>query len=129
MICGAGFEAAERRGRGDPVHLWHADVHQDDVGAVLAHGCHRADPVVGLADDLDVVSRGQDEPQPRPDQGVVVDQQHFHPHHVSAACTTKSPEPSGPTVRVPPANATRSCSPSSPAPEPGSVGAVDAGTG
>ncbi len=68
------------------------------------------------------VGRGQDQPQPGAHQRVVVDQQHPHVAHVSSASTTKSPDPSGPCTRVPPASATRSRSPSRPAPEPGSVG-------
>ena len=119
MTCGGAVEAAQRRGRGDAVHLRHPDVHQHDIGPMLADGRNGPRPVVRLAHDLEVLGRGQDDPEPGAHQRVVVDQEHLHPHHCSSASTTKSPEPSGPCTRVPPARATRSCSPSRPGPGPG----------
>ena len=54
-------EPPKFRGCRDPVHLGHPDAHEDDVRTVLPDGCDRVGTVVGLADDVDVLNRGQDE--------------------------------------------------------------------
>src|SRR3978361_1565117 len=93
---------------------------------MLAHRLHRAGAIVDLTDDDEVLSGGQDQLQSGAHERVVVDQQHLYFCHSSSASTTKSPDASGPCTSVPPASATRSCSPSSPAPEPGSAVAAAA---
>ena len=66
---------AQQAGGGDAVELWHADVHEDDVGAVQVDRAEHAAPVVGLAHHLDALGAGQHHPQPRAHERVVVDEQ------------------------------------------------------
>ena len=54
----------------DPVHLWHADVHQDDVGSQLVDELDRLDAVRRLADDLEVLAA--EEGSERTAEAVVV---------------------------------------------------------
>ena len=78
--------------------------------------------VGGLPDHLDVGGAAQQQAQAAAHQRVVVDDQ--DPDHGSLASTTKSPAASGPAVMVPPASVTRSSSPTSPLPAPGSAAAA-----
>ena len=79
---------AQQAGGGDAVELWHADVHEDDVGAVQVDGAQHAAPVVGLADHLDALRAGQHHPQPRAHERVVVDEQDADvlAHREGSAC-------------------------------------------
>ena len=65
----------EQPGRGDPVELRHADVHEDDVGPVEVDGAEHLAAVGGLADHLEVVRAGEHHPQARAHERVVVDEQ------------------------------------------------------
>ena len=56
----------------DPVHLWHADVHQDDVGSQLVDELDRLDAVRRLADDLEVLA-AEEGSERTPEAVVVVD--------------------------------------------------------
>jgi hypothetical protein len=60
--------------RADPVELRHDDVHQDHVGRELADEVDTLEPVLGLADDLDVVEQLQVAAQPAADDAMVVDE-------------------------------------------------------
>jgi hypothetical protein len=42
------------RGR-DAVHLWHPDVHQDDIGSMCSHGGDGLGAVGGFANDLQLI--------------------------------------------------------------------------
>ena len=78
----------DRGGRRDPVHARHPDVHQHDVG--VQGRCH-ADPgrpVAGLADDLDVGLGLQDQPEPHPEQGLIIDEQ--YPDHAASPSSSGS---------------------------------------
>ena len=57
ITCGGCVEPAQRGGRGDAVHLGHPDVHQHDVGSVLADRGDGAGAVVRLAHHLQVLGR------------------------------------------------------------------------
>jgi hypothetical protein len=56
----------------DPVHLRHADVHQDDVGSQLVDELDRLDAVRRLADDLEVLA-AEEGSERTPEAVVVVD--------------------------------------------------------
>ena len=62
-------------GRLDPVQLRHPDVHQDHVGLELGGQTHRLGAVLGLADDLEVRSRLDDQPEAAADERLVVGDQ------------------------------------------------------
>ena len=57
----------------DPALVGHHHVHQDHGGLQLARAEDRVPRVAGLADDLDVVVRVQQQPQAGAHDGVVVD--------------------------------------------------------
>jgi hypothetical protein len=59
-----------------PVHDRHADVHQHDVGPQRPRLADRLDPVAGLADHAQVRGGLDEHPEPGPDQGLVVGDQH-----------------------------------------------------
>ena len=62
--------------RGDAVHVRHQQVHQDDVRLEAAGHRHALGAVGGLADDLDVGLEVEEDPQPHPDDRMVVDDEH-----------------------------------------------------
>jgi hypothetical protein len=62
-------------GRFDAAHRRHVEVHHDDVGRELADVHYRLGAGRGLADDLELLLLEQ-VPQPRPEEVVIVDQQH-----------------------------------------------------
>ena len=117
-------------GRGDPVDPGHPDVHQHHVRAGPAHRVDRVGAVADLADDLHVV-RGADEGgEPRPDELLVVDDEHADRHRRDPASSrgaaptastgrtarTRYRSPSAPTSRAPPTARTRSRMPTRPWP-------------
>jgi peptidoglycan/LPS O-acetylase OafA/YrhL len=114
-------------GRLDPVHHGHPDVHEHDVGAGAAGQVDGLPAVEGLADDVDVRLGVEDQPEARPDQGLVVGEQHPDAHGVTGsrsaaagrtACTANPPSGDGCAVTVPPAAAARSRMPTMPYPPP-----------
>lgn len=54
MITSGGPVCFFEDGGGGAVHFGHADVHEDDVGAVLAGGFDGFEAGAGFGDDLDV---------------------------------------------------------------------------
>ncbi len=60
-------------GGGKAVHFRHADVHQDDVGSVLAGGVDGFEAVAGFGDDVDVGLVVQDHGEAATHEGLVVD--------------------------------------------------------
>jgi hypothetical protein len=68
-----GLRAQQARG-GDAVGLRHADVHQHDVRAMAIDGCEHPAAVVGFADHLDPGGSGEQHPQARAHERVVVDE-------------------------------------------------------
>ena len=66
----------QRPGRLEAVEHRHPDVHQHDVGAALGAQRHARPAVGGLADDLEVGLAAEHQRERRPDQRVVVDDQH-----------------------------------------------------
>ena len=74
-ISMAGFSALIRRDRREPVHVRHQQVHQDDVRLEPAGHRDALAAVGGLADDVDVVEQVEERAKPRPDDGMVVDEQ------------------------------------------------------
>ena len=151
MTTGGGSSSRRTATRGgQAVQPGHADVHQHDVGPAPANRLHRVGAVVGLADDGDVVGRLEDHPQPGADQRLVVDDERRgsrgatgrggrrrrrrraaaagHGRATGSQATTRQPPSAvGPDSSVPPTRATRSRSPSRPAPEPGSSAALPTG--
>src|SRR5262249_13552443 len=81
---------------------------------------HRGPAIGRLAHHADVLAGLQQHPEPRPDQGLVVGEQHpYHPASPvrgSVALTSKPPSPRGPAVTSPPTAAARSAIPASPWP-------------
>ena len=72
----SGQRGLDLGGGRDPVHHRHQEVHEHDVGLELRDELDGAPPVLGLADDLDVVEELEEPVQAAPDDRVVVDQQH-----------------------------------------------------
>ena len=108
-------------GRLEPVEPRHPDVHQHDVGLELAHDPERLLTVLGLTDDLDVLLRLEDHPEPGADQRLVVDDQHAdHDGAPSGrlARTRKPPVGCGAASSEPPKTLTRSRIPTRPSPLP-----------
>jgi hypothetical protein len=66
---------AGRSGRLDAVDPWHADVHEDDIGAQPLGQAHGLLPVGRLADDLDIRRGLQQDPYAGPHQTLVVHDQ------------------------------------------------------
>ena len=71
----AGTCGLQPAGRLDPVHLGHADIHQDDVGHQPNGHLDRLGAGAGLADHLEVLAR-QQEYQGLSEPIVVVDDEH-----------------------------------------------------
>ena len=75
----------------EPVEVGELHVQQDEVGAQLARGCDRAQPVLGLADD--VVPLELEEPAGRrPEGGVIVDDEDACSHRESVELLTRLPK-------------------------------------
>ncbi|MBB4893596.1 hypothetical protein FHS39_002627 [Streptomyces olivoverticillatus] len=68
----AGCGAAQFGEGGQPVHHGHLDVEQGDVRPVPPRQLHGLASVRRLGDDLDILGRGEDHPDARPDEGLVV---------------------------------------------------------
>ncbi len=109
----------EQPGGRDPVELRHADVHEDDVGAVEVDRAEHLAAVGGLAHHLEALRAGEHHPQAGAHERVVVDEQDAD-HRGSRARRTKAPSGSTPDSSSPPASVTRSASPIRPVPAPGS---------
>src|SRR5262249_4005174 len=99
--------------------------HEHHVGPLPYRRLDGLRPVLGLADDLDVVLVAQDGPEPGPDQGVVVDDEHTDVVHydpsppMGISARTRQPVPlTGPASQLPPSAAARSRMPCSPCPPP-----------
>src|SRR5690606_34220096 len=110
-------------GRGDPVDMWHADVHEDDIRVERARLRHRDRAVGGFAHHLDVLARIEQEPQARADGAVIVGEQHPDRHVVlllaSGSCTyVLHSFPSRPERACPPTAAARSAMLRRPFPTP-----------
>lgn len=60
----------------DAVKDGHPHVHEDDVGRPLDGGLDGLLPVAGLAQDADVGVGSEHRPETRPDQGLIVHDQH-----------------------------------------------------
>ena len=123
-----------------PVHDRHPDIHQHDVGPQSAGLAHRLDAVRGLADDVQVGRGFDQDPEPGPDEGLVVGDQdpdlaragarrdcsqrsgahERRPSAGSRATTANPPSGRGPRRGPPPSIAARSRMPASPSPgQPG----------
>jgi hypothetical protein len=72
-----GQESASRL---DPVDVWHANVHQDDVGSQPLCLRDRLPPVRGLSDDLHVLFGLKDHAEARADEGLVVHDEDAEAH-------------------------------------------------
>ena len=59
-------------GRLDPVHAWHPDVHQYDIGAVPSGLFDRLLTGAGLGDDFDVAGALEQSFEPGAEQRLVV---------------------------------------------------------
>jgi hypothetical protein len=82
-------------GGGDAVHGGHLQVHQDDVREIPGSGQHgelveRAAAVAGFTDDGHPGLRGEVGGEPRPDDLVVVDEEHPHGLVVHALTVTRA---------------------------------------
>ena len=64
----------------DPVDARHPDVHQDHVGLELGREAHRLRAVLGLADDLEVVARLEDQAEAAAHERLVVGDQDADRH-------------------------------------------------
>ena len=105
----------------DPVETRHANIHQHHVGKQCAHGGHRRFAVARFAHHGQVRTTAQHQPERRPHERVVVDDQHpdrVHVRHGSHARTLNSVADSVVSSR-PCATATRSAIPTRPSPAPG----------
>src|SRR3954447_21334152 len=108
----------EQAGGSDSVELRHADVHEDDVGAVEVDRAEHLAAVRGLGDHVEVLGAGEHDPQAGAHERVVVDEQDAD-HRGRLARRTYAPSGSTPCSSVPPASETRSASPIRPVPVPG----------
>ena len=109
----------DRLRRSEPVEPGHPDVHQHDVGALGPDERQGRLAVAGLADDLDPLLAVEQDPEPGPDELLVVgehDPDHGRPSHTTR--TRYPPAGSGPIVAAPPVVAARSRIPTRPRPEP-----------
>jgi hypothetical protein len=75
-------------GRGDSVQARHPDVHQHHVGPQGRRHRDAGRPVGGFPGDLDVRFGFQDQPEPHPEQGLIIDQQ--HPDHGASPASISS---------------------------------------
>ena len=93
----------------DAIDARHPDVHQHDVGALLADDVDRLLAVRGFARDLQVGLGLDDHLEPCPDHGLVVDYGDADQLLTgSVARTLNPPNDDDPVVRSPPNNSTRS---------------------
>src|SRR5690606_19514131 len=120
----------------DPVHLRHADVHQDDVRAQTASFRHRLPAVGHLAHHFHVVGSADELGKTGSDQGLVVDDQDFDAHRGILAATRNPPPSAAPASSLPPNASARSRIPrmpwpstKSPLPWPSSVTSTDTSSG
>ena len=104
----------------DPVETGHADVHQDHVRLELPCEAHGVFPVLGLAHDLEVGTRLDDQREAAAHERLIVDDQHPDAHDASpsgiCARTTYPPSAAEPIRTEPPSRATRSRIPIRPLP-------------
>src|SRR5262249_44131043 len=110
-------------GRLQPVHLGHADIHDDNVGSLRMGLRERFSAGRGLADDFDVGAGVEQRSEAGPDHWLVLgeyypDRCHWVsvPRSGSTAGTRQPPCWSGPTSRRPPNAAERSAMPRRPSP-------------
>ena len=108
----------EQAGGRDAVELWHADVHEHDVGPVEVHRPEHLAAVVGLGDHLEARCAGEHHPQAGAHERVVVDEQDAD-HRGRRARRTNAPSGSTPCSSSPPASVTRSARPIEAGPRPG----------
>ena len=111
------------------VHFRHADVHQHDVGSVLADGVDGLEAVARFGDDIDVGLVLEDHRKAATHEGLVVDDGDADGHVLSIskgmwALTRKRSGGSGSAVKVPPSSAARSRMPAMPYPDAGSPAAA-----
>src|SRR5690606_19884520 len=110
----------------EPVGPRHLNIHEDDVGRGLACYPRGREPVVGLADDLEITRGVHDGAQAGADEVLVVrDDDADHDSSAVAPLSsgsrtsrTKLPSPAVPAVKVPPLARARSRSPARPNPAP-----------
>src|SRR5262249_10251686 len=75
--------------------------------------------VRGLADHRNAVGGLEDDAKARADKFLVIDDQHPDAHRAGSRAETANPSAwVGPTVRLPPQDATRSAIPARPSPDP-----------
>ena len=99
----------------EPALVRHHDVHQDHVGLQRPRLEDRLAGVARLADRLDVVLRGEQEPQPAADDGVVVDDQDADAHASGTSATIVVPAPGRDSISSRPStSASRSRMPEEP---------------
>ncbi len=91
----------------EPVHLGHADVHQEHVGTFPPGELDSLDTVPGFADHFDVAGRSQQHGEAAPNEGLVVGD--GDPDHAvtpspygSRTATRKPPPVCGPAWNEPP---------------------------
>src|ERR1035437_5824168 len=118
---GGPVSAGDLPGGLEAVHFRHSHVHQDHVGLVVGGGLDGLCPVGCLGDHGDPVCCLEDHAESGPDQLLVIGDE--YPDRVGAghgagslAVTANPPAWPGPTVRLPPQDATRSAMPASPNP-------------
>src|SRR5262249_26771707 len=111
----------------DPALTGHDDVHQHDVRLLGARLEDRVPHVAGLADDLDVRLGVEQQLEARPEDGMVVHDQHAGCpgllsvllHAAGTSATTVVPAPSVDSIAsLPPSSPTRSFMPTRPNPSP-----------
>ncbi len=125
MTIGIGsvdVRSSEHRGGLDPVHLGHADVEEAHVGAEPLGEIYRVHTVGGVPDDLDVRLRIEDHGESRPDEILIVGNDHSYRHPgcpcFGSTALTVHPRPRfGPASSEPPWREARSLIPTSPYPE------------
>ncbi|GAX56866.1 hypothetical protein SO3561_08434 [Streptomyces olivochromogenes] len=76
---------ADGGGGGEAVGVGHADVHEDDVGLVDAGEVDGFFAVGGFVDDFEVGAGVDQDPEGRPEQGLVVGEQHADGHGVRSS--------------------------------------------
>ena len=67
--------------RSDAVHLWHHEIHDDDIRPQLEGLAHGIFAVFGLANDIDVVFCAEQRCQPHAHDRMVICQQDFDWFH------------------------------------------------
>ncbi len=103
-------QAADLRGGRDPVHLWHSQVHQHDVGLVPDRGLGARGAVIGHRVHDDPAGVGQDRAQELTDHGLVIDHDDMHDIIGSQLCCVGSVHvPSRKSVRAAPSRGRITC--------------------